>query len=114
MRLSPRELHGGNFYAQIGLVHLLQSRTDEAVIWLERTVSDTLAHPQRRAFLAAAYALVGKTERGAAELAEARRLAGDDRFSSLARLRAAGNWGCRRSATATYFAGLRLAGMSEE
>jgi tetratricopeptide (TPR) repeat protein len=73
-RLSPREPHGGNFYAQIGLVHLLQSRTDEAVIWLERTVSETPAHPQRRAFLAAAYALIGETERAVAELGEARRL----------------------------------------
>jgi hypothetical protein len=31
MRLSPREPHGGNFYQQIGIVHLLQSRTDEAI-----------------------------------------------------------------------------------
>src|SRR5215471_12740259 len=45
MRLSLREPHGGNFYQQIGLVHLLQSRADEAIEWLERTRSDRPAHP---------------------------------------------------------------------
>jgi TolB-like protein/Flp pilus assembly protein TadD len=117
MRLSPREPHGDNFYAITGLVHLLQSRTDEALIWLERARSGTPGSPTRRAYLAAAYALSGETERAAAELAEARRLAGDDRFSSLARLRARGNWGVpkiRALFEATYFAGLRLAGMPEE
>jgi len=63
MRLSPREPHGGNFYGQIGQVHLLQSRTDEAVIWLERARSAIPARPQIRAQLAAAYALNGETER---------------------------------------------------
>jgi adenylate cyclase len=117
MRLSPREPHGSNFYAQIGLVHLLQSRTDEAVTWLERARSATPARPQTRARLAAAYALNGETERAAAELAEACRLSADDRFSSLARLRAVGTWGVpkiRALYEATYFAGLRKAGMPEE
>jgi TolB-like protein/class 3 adenylate cyclase/Tfp pilus assembly protein PilF len=117
MRLSPREPHGGNFYQQIGLVHLLQSHTDEAIQWLERTRSDRPAHPPTRAQLAAAYALNGEAERAAAELAEARKLSGDDRFSSLARLRTVGNWGVpkiRALLEATYFAGLRLAGMPEE
>jgi len=117
MRLSPREPHGGNFYQQIGLVHLLQSHTDEAIQWLERTRSDRPAHPNTRAQLAAAYALNGEAERAVAELGEARRLAGDDRFSSLARLRAVGNWGVpkiRALFEATYFTGLRLTGMPEE
>jgi tetratricopeptide (TPR) repeat protein len=117
MRLSPREPHGGNFYEQIGSVHLLQSHTDEAIQWLERTRSDRPAHPPTRARLAAAYALNGETERAAAELAEARRLSGDDRFSSLARLRAVGNWGVPKICALfenTYFAGLRKAGMPEE
>jgi TolB-like protein/Flp pilus assembly protein TadD len=117
MRLSPREPHGGNFYQQIGFVHLLQSHTEEAIQWLERTRSDRPAHPGTRAQLAAAYALNGEAERAVAELGEARRLSGDDRFSSLARLRAVGNWGVpkiRALFETTYFAGLRLAGMSEE
>ena len=40
------------------------------------------------AILAAAYALNGETGPAAAELAEARRFGADDRYSSLARLRA--------------------------
>ena len=117
MRLSPREPHGGNFYQQIGIVYLLQSHTEEAIEWLERTRSDRPAHPYTRAQLAAAYALNGETDRAAAELGEARRLGGDDRFSSLTRLRAVGNYGVpkiRALYEATYFKGLRLAGMPEE
>jgi hypothetical protein len=53
-----------------------------------------------------------------AELAEARRLSADDRYSSLARLHAViGYWGVpkvRALFEATYFAGLRKAGMPEE
>ena len=54
---------------------------------------------------------------GAAELAEARRYGADDRYSSLARLRAIGYFGVpkiRALFEATYFAGLRKAGMPEE
>jgi hypothetical protein len=40
--------------------------------------------------LASAYALKGETEHAADELAEVRRLSGDDRFSSIARLKAIG------------------------
>ena len=51
-------------------------------------------------------------------LAEAQRLSPDGRFSSLGRLKAAlGYWGVpkvRALFEATYFAGLRKAGMSEE
>jgi class 3 adenylate cyclase/TolB-like protein/Flp pilus assembly protein TadD len=98
LRLSPREPHGGNFYVQIGMVHLLQSRTEEAVIWLERARNAAPARPQIRALLAAAYALGGDTDRATAEFAEARKLSGDHRYSSVASLRAVGNWGCRKSA----------------
>ena len=51
------------------------------------------AHPSPHACLASAYALKGETERAAAELAEARRLSGDDRYSSIARLKAVGYFG---------------------
>jgi tetratricopeptide (TPR) repeat protein len=118
MRLSPREPHVGVWCYRIGQVHLLQSRTDEAVTWLERARNATPAHSSIRAELAAAYALKGETDRGATELAEARRLSGDDRFSSLARLKAVlGYWGVSMIHAlfeATYFAGLQLAGMPEE
>ena len=50
-----------------------------------------------------------------AELAEARRLVGDDRYSSIARLRAVVSWGAPKDLVeATYFAGLRKAGIPEE
>jgi hypothetical protein len=69
------------------------------------------------AALASAYGLKGDTERAAAELAEARRLVSDDRYSSLAHLKASGYFGVptiRALFETTYFAGLRKAGMPEE
>jgi hypothetical protein len=70
-------------------------------------------------YIASAFALKGDTERAAEELAEARGLSGDDRFSSIARLKAIGFFGTpeysgvriRALFEATYFAGLRKAGM---
>jgi adenylate cyclase len=119
IRLSPREGQIGVWYGQIGLVHLLQSRTDEAVTWLERARNHAPAHSAFRSHLAAAYALNGETEHAAVELVEARRLSPDDRFSSIARLRALGVHGAavpkiQALLEVTYFAGVRLAGMPEE
>jgi adenylate cyclase len=117
IRLSPRDPNIGAMYAQIGRVHLLQSRTEQAVLWLEKARSANPVHPAFRANLASAYALNGQTKRAVAELAEARRLSPDDRYSSLARLQAAGYFGERKIRAvyeATYFAGLRKAGMPEE
>jgi len=117
IRLSPRDPLIGLFYQQIGVVHLLQSRADEAIIWLGKARNHTPAHPNIRAWLAAAYALIGETERATVELAEARKLSRDDRYSNFARLKALGYFGVpkiRALFEATYFAGLRLAGMPEE
>jgi Flp pilus assembly protein TadD len=100
-----------------GRVHLLQSRVEQAVLWLEKARSANPAHPAFRANLASAYALNGQRKLAAAELAEARRLSPDDRYSSLARLQAVGYFGeakIRAVYEATYFAGLRKAGMPEE
>ena len=119
IRLSPRDPFAlGTWYLQIGFVHLLQSRTNEALIWLEKARSHSPAHSIIRASLASAYALDGETDRAAVELTEARRLSGDDRFSSLVRLRALGSYGVmvpkiRALAESTYLAGLRKAGMPE-
>jgi hypothetical protein len=66
---------------------------------------------------ASAYALNGETERAAAEVAEARRLRGEGSYSSIARIRATGYWGVpkiRALFEATYFVGLRKAGVPEE
>jgi tetratricopeptide (TPR) repeat protein len=117
IRLSPRDRGIGSRYKLIGAVHLLQSRTDEAIVWLEKARSAVPAEPGCRSCLAVAYALRGETERAAAELAEARRLSNDDRFSSLARLKAVGHLGVPKTRAlfeATLFAGLRKAGMPEE
>jgi tetratricopeptide (TPR) repeat protein len=116
IHLSPRDPGIGSFYHLIGTVHLLQSHTDEAIVWLEKARNAAPAHPGNRSWLASAYALTGETDRAAAELAEARRLSSDDRFASLARLRSLGYWGVPRIrvlAETTYFAGLRKAGMPE-
>ena len=115
IRLSPRDPQIGLFYFRIGFAHLLQSRTDEAVVWCERARNATPAHPLFRALLASSYALRGEMELAAAELAEARRLVGDDRYSSIARLRTVVSWGAPKDLVETiYFAGLRKAGVAEE
>jgi TolB-like protein len=117
IRLSPRDPSLGIWHNTMARAHLLQSRTDEAVTCLERARNYIPAHPMTRALLAAAYGLRNETERAAAELAEARRLSADDRFSSVARLRASQYWGVPKIHAlfeATYFAGLRKAGMPEE
>jgi TolB-like protein len=119
IRLSPRDPSIGYFYSLIGTVHLLQSHIDEAIVWFEKVRSDIPAHTYVRLRLASAYALRGETERAAVELAEARRLVGTDRFASIAHLKALpGAWlgapKTRGLVEATYFAGLRKAGMPEE
>jgi len=117
IRLSPRDPEIGLFYGRVARAHLLQSRIEEAIVWYEKARNAIPAHSSFRTFLAAAYALKGKTERAAVELAEARRLIADDRYSSIARLRAVGSWGVpkvRALVETTYFAGLRKAGVPEE
>ena len=98
---------------------MLQSRTDEAILWLEKARSAGPAVLFNQVRLASAYALKGETERAAAELAEAQRLHGGDLFSSIACLKAfPGAWmgvpKIRALYEATYFAGLRKAGLPEE
>jgi len=117
IRISPRDPLIGAFYLRIGQARLLQSRTDEAIAWLEKARNVNPGHPQSHAWLAAAYVLKGEIERSALELAEARKLSSDDRYSSLARLNAITSYGLpkvRALSEATFYAGLRLAGMPEE
>jgi tetratricopeptide (TPR) repeat protein len=119
IRLSPRDPLIGGCYVLIGTVHLLKSRTDEAIAWLQKARAAIPAAPVVHSRLAAAYALRGEIERADAELTEARKLNGGDVFSSIARLRTAhgGWWGAPKTRAlyeATYFAGLRKAGTPEE
>ena len=116
IRLSPRDPLIGNWYGQIGRAHLLQSRTDEAILWLEKARNTNPGQPEFHAALGAAYALKGETERAVAELAEARRL-NSDLYSSIAHRRVRLGFmapSVRDLFEATYFAGLRKAGMPEE
>ncbi len=116
IRLSPRHPGIGYRYLLIGTVHLLQSRTDDAIAWLEKGRIAMPAMPILHSRLAAAYALRDDSERAAAELAEARRLNGD-LYSSIAHVKASGIFGVpkiRALYEATYFAGMRKAGMPEE
>jgi adenylate cyclase len=119
IRLSPRDPELGVWYKQIGHVHLLQSHTYEAVIWLQKARNHTPEHPTIRGDLASAYALNGEIERAAAQLAKARGLSPDDRYSSIARLKEIRNFEMltaqiRALSETTYYGGLRKAGMPEE
>jgi hypothetical protein len=119
IRLSPRDPGICHCYYWIGTVHLLQSRIHEAIVWLEKARNAWPAQPFYRSRLASVYALRYETQRATAELAEARRLEGGDLFSSIAHLKAyPGAWlgvpKIRALYEATYFAGLRKAGMPEE
>jgi adenylate cyclase len=118
IRLSPRDPYIGDWYYRIGLAYLLQSRIDDALVWLEGARGIVPAHPSIHAHLAAAYALKGETKAAADELGEARRLSLDARFSSIGRVKAQeklfGVPKVRAMFETTFFAGLRQAGMPEE
>ena len=117
IRLSPRDSFVAFRYFWIGFVHLLQSRTDEAIAWLEkaRRADPRIAPPHY--FLAGAYGLKGELDRAKAELAEAEKLTGSDRYSTITRVRANGDLNTpavRDRFENVFLAGLRKAGMPEE
>ena len=122
IRLSPRDPFVRLFYTNMGIAHLLQSHADEAIPWFEKA-RGTAQFGWPYSFLAAIYGLRGETDKAAANLAEARRQYPDGRYSSIARRKAQGlfsipgYWGVPKVAAlfeATYFAGLRKAGMPQE
>ena len=122
IRLSPRDPEIGFWYFRIGQAHLFQSRVEQAIPWFEKARRVDPEIPFFHAYLASAYALHGDAEQANDELAEARRLDGEGNYSSIARemLRQSlsQNRGTRPEIRAlieaTYFAGLRKAGMPEE
>ena len=85
IRLSPRDPGLAVWYSQIGFVHLLQKRTDDAIVWLEKARNANPDLSYVHADLAAAYGLNGEIERAATELAEASRLTGEGSWSTIAR-----------------------------
>jgi hypothetical protein len=118
VRIGPGEPLLSILYIRIGLVQLLQSRVPEAIGAFEKARA---GHPgemvDMHAYLAAAYGLKGETERTAAELAKARNLSHDGRYSSVCRLSPPGYSevpALRALYQNTLFAGLRKAGMPEE
>jgi TolB-like protein/DNA-binding winged helix-turn-helix (wHTH) protein/Tfp pilus assembly protein PilF len=116
IRLSPRDPSIGFWYWRIGVVHLLQSRTGEAIVWLEKARSANPGLPVAHAYLASAYALKGETERASAEFSEAQRLS-DNHYPTIASLKAGRYFGVpkiRALYETTFFVGLRKAGMPEE
>jgi tetratricopeptide (TPR) repeat protein len=119
IRLSPLDANIAGRYWRIGMVHLLQSRTAEAIPWFEKARAANPSLHVVHAALASAYGLEGETEHAAAELAEARRLAGEGSYSSIAKMRAGAWWATsspkiRGLLGATYAVGLRKAGVPEE
>ena len=116
VRLSPRDPEIGVWFGRIGLIYLLQSRFDEAVLWLERARNANPELPYLHRHLASAYALTGEIDRAAAELSEARTLRGEG-YSSISQMKAVGYFGVptvNDLYEATFFAGLRKAGVPEE
>jgi adenylate cyclase len=116
IRLSPRDPRLPNWYWRIGMVHLLQSRIDEAISWLERARSGNPRLPGPHAWLVSAYALKGDLPRAAAEFADAQQLSGDHRYISIAAHKAAHAFeapSIKKLAEETFFAGLRRAGVPE-
>jgi TolB-like protein/DNA-binding winged helix-turn-helix (wHTH) protein/Tfp pilus assembly protein PilF len=116
VRLSPRDPSIGFWYWRIGVAHLLQSRTAEAIVWLEKARSANPGLPVAHAYLASAYALKGDTERASGEFAEAQRLS-DNHYPTIASLKAGRYFGVpkiRALYETTFFVGLRKAGMPEE
>ena len=125
LRLSPPGPFVGTLYTRIGTVHLLQSRTDEAIAWFKKAL---LQLPTARLrdvhlFLASAYALKGELERAAFELSEAQRSSVADTLSiawvkaNLSRPETSWPYAVpkiRALYDTTFLAGLRKAGMPEE
>jgi adenylate cyclase len=118
IRLSPRDPFIGVYHYSIAVIHLMQSRTGEALLWLEKARRANPELPYVHALTASAYALSGEIELAVEELAEARKLAADDRYLSIAYLKQTlQHWGVpevRALLETTYFAGLRKAGMAEK
>jgi adenylate cyclase len=112
IRLSPRDPQIGLFYHQIGRVHVLQSRVELAIPWLERARNAVPEATYVRDMLTSAYALKGDSQRAVAEM---RRL----RVSSptIARTKVNAYLGVPEVQAlyeATFFKGLRKAGVPEE
>ena len=117
IRLSPRDPGLYLPYFRLGVVHFFDERLDQAIIWLEKARRAAPTFPPAHSFLAAAYGLNRDTARAAAELAEAVKWRGDDRFGTIALARKNGDLNTpalHDRFERLLLAGLRKAGMPEE
>jgi tetratricopeptide (TPR) repeat protein len=86
IRLSPRDPSIWNWYFRIGEAHLLQSRLNEAIAWLEKARNAAPAVWFVHFYPAAAYVLSGRSESARAELGVAKGLQGAAFEGNVARL----------------------------
>jgi adenylate cyclase len=115
IRLNPSGPGIAPWYGRMGVIQLLQSHIDDAVLSLEKASSENARLPFVHSYLAGAYALKGQIERAQAELIEAQKLS--KAYSSLANVEKSSwfdNPKIRALAEATYFPALRKAGLPEE
>ena len=115
IRLSPHGPGVPLWYGRVGVIQLLQSHTDNAIVWLEKANSENARLAFVHAYLAAGYALKGETERAQAELVKAQELS--NAYSSLVNVKKSiwyDNPQIRALAERTYFVGLSQAGVPEE
>ena len=115
IRLSPRDPRLFNWYFRIGEAHLLQSRVDQAIDWLEKARSGSPAVWYVHAWLAAAYAHKGDLKHARAELAAAMTLQGSGFERGIAHI--AERFVApeiRARFETTILAGLRRAGLPEK
>jgi adenylate cyclase len=83
IRLSPRDPLLGTWFGRVGLAYLLQSRIDEAILWLEKGRIANPGSPCLHSRLASAYALNGELDSAAAKLDELQRTARTPVFRAL-------------------------------
>jgi hypothetical protein len=87
------------------------------MLWFERARDANPTLPHARSYLSAAYAIIGDLKAAAIELDAARNLRGPEFHSSIAHLKTTAYFGVaavRAQFDATFFAGLRKAGVPEE
>ena len=117
IRLSPQDRSIGAWYGRIGIVHLLEGRTQDAIGWLEKArarYSEQNREPVYiHAWLASAYALDGDRERAGIELQDAWQHGFIKTMAGFAEDPWYANPKVRALAEKTYFVGLRKAGMPE-
>jgi adenylate cyclase len=120
IRLSPRDPLLWAWYFDLGQAYQLQSRTDESIIWFEKSINANPKFALSHAWLAAAYGLKDDSKRAVAEMAECDRLLPPNlrrataTIAGVRRLFANDAPNIRALVEATHLVGLRKTGKPEE